>query len=147
MLEELFTEQRTDEWHKQRMGKFTASRFGELMSNARKKDEVLGATAVSYIYEKAAELLTEERKEIFGAALDWGTENEPICKAYFQETTGLTIEEMPFVPINEYSGASPDGMVNGELIEIRVEQDLEMQEQLRERLEFANDYLSKLLEQ
>ena len=202
MLEELFTEQRTDEWHKQRMGKFTASRFGELMTNARKKDEVLGATAVSYIYEKAAELLTEERKEIFGAALDWGTENEPICKAYFQETTGLTIEEMPFVPINEYSGASPDGMVNGELIEIkcpyntsnhlktafevyidpkymwqmqgqmlatgavacrfvsfdprikderfklieiRVEQDLEMQEQLRERLEFANDYLRNLI--
>jgi putative phage-type endonuclease len=202
MLEELFTEQRTDEWHKQRMGKFTASRFGELMTNARKKDEVLGATALSYIYEKAAELLTEERKEIFGAALDWGTENEPVCKAYFEETTGLTIEEMPFVPINEYSGASPDGMVNGELIEIkcpyntsnhlktafegyidpkymwqmqgqmlatgalacrfvsfdprikderfklieiRVEQDLEMQEQLRERLEFANDYLYKLL--
>jgi hypothetical protein len=100
MLEELFTEQRTDEWHKQRMGKFTASRFGELMTNARKKDEVLGATAVSYIYEKAAELLTEERKEIFGAALDWGTENEPVCKAYFEETTGLTIEEMPFVDLS-----------------------------------------------
>jgi hypothetical protein len=57
MLEELFTEQRTDEWHKQRMGKFTASRFGELMTNARKKDEVLGATAVSYIYEKGGRTL------------------------------------------------------------------------------------------
>jgi uncharacterized OsmC-like protein len=33
------------------------------------------------------------------------------------------------------------------LIEIRVETDLEMQEQLRERLAFANDYLRKLLEQ
>jgi len=204
MLEELFTEQRTDEWHKQRMGKFTASRFGDLMTNSRKKDEVLGATAVSYIYEKAAELLTGERKEIFGAALDWGTENEPICKAYFEETTGLTIEEMPFVAINEYSGASPDGFIKEylelieikcpyntanhlktafegyidpkymwqmqgqmlatgalacrfvsfdprikderfKLIEIRVEQDLEMQEQLRERLEFANDYLRNLI--
>jgi len=198
------SEQRSEEWFAARLGKFTASRFGDLMTNSRKKDEVLGATSVSYIYEKAAEILTGERKEIFGAALDWGTENEPICKAYFEETTGLTIEEMPFVAINEYSGASPDGMVNGELIEIkcpyntsnhlktafegyidskymwqmqgqmlatgavacrfvsfdprikderfklieiRVEQDLEMQEQLRERLEFANDYLSKLLEQ
>jgi len=253
MLEELFTEQRTEEWYAQRLGKFTASRFGDLMTNSRKKDEVLGATAVSYIYEKAAELLTGERKEIFGAALDWGTENEPICKAYFQETTGLTIEEMPFVSINDYSGASPDGFIGvlwtrgdsgieciqgtakltiasadvltlnttpieivaapgagyatkeyGELIEIkcpyntsnhlktafegyidpkymwqmqgqmlatgasvcrfvsfdprikderfklieiRVEQDLEMQEQLRERLEFANDYLSNLINQ
>jgi hypothetical protein len=73
MLEELFTEQRTDEWHKQRMGKFTASRFGELMTNGRKKDEVLGQTAISYIYEKAAELLdgSKERKSS-AAALDWG---------------------------------------------------------------------------
>jgi hypothetical protein len=31
------------------------------------------------------------------------------------------------------------------LIEIRVEADLEMQEQLRERLAFANDYLRNLL--
>ena len=196
------SEQRSEEWFAARLGKFTASRFGDLMTNSRKKDEVLGATAVSYIYEKAAELLTEERKEIFGAALDWGTENEPICKAYYSELKGVTIEEMPFVLINEYSGASPDGMVDGELIEIkcpyntsnhlktafegyidpkymwqmqgqmlatgalacrfvsfdprikderfklieiRVEQDLEMQEQLRERLEFANDYLSNLI--
>jgi len=202
MLEELFTEQRTDEWHQLRMGKFTASRFGELMTNSRKKDEVFGQTAVSYIYEKAAEILTGERKQIFGAALDWGNENEPICKAYYSELKGVTIEEMGFTLINDYSGASPDGMVNGELIEIkcpyntanhlktafegyidpkyvwqmqgqmmatgalacrflsfdprikderfklieiRVEQDLEMQEQLRERLDLAHDYLSNLL--
>ena len=89
-------QQRTEEWHEQRMGKFTASRFGDLMTNSRKKDEVLGATAVSYIYEKAAELLTGERKEIFGTALDWGNEYEPICKAYYSELKGVTIEEMPF---------------------------------------------------
>jgi predicted phage-related endonuclease len=131
-----------------------------------------------------------------GKALDWGNEYEPICKAYYSELRGVTIEEMPFVEINDYSGASPDGMVDGELIEIkcpyntanhlktafegyidpkylwqmqgqmlatgatacrfisfdpriqderfilieiRVEADLEMQEQLRERLAFAND--------
>jgi len=198
------SEQRSEEWFAARLGKFTASRFGDLMTNSRKKDEVLGATAVSYIYEKAAELLTGERKEIFGAALDWGTENEEVCKGYFEESTGLTIEEMPFIPINDYSGASPDGFIKeyGELIEIkcpyntsnhlktafegyidpkymwqmqgqmlatgalacrfvsfdprikdarftlieiRVEANLEMQEQLRERLEFANDYLSNLI--
>ena len=196
------TQQRSEEWHAQRLGKFTASRFGDLMTNSRKKDEVLGQTAISYIYEKAAELLTGQRTEIFGKALDWGNEYEPICKAYYSELKGVTIEEMPFVEINDYSGASPDGMVDGELIEIkcpynttnhlktafesyidpkymwqmqgqmlatgalacrfisfdprikderfklieiRVEADLEMQEQLRERLAFANDYLSNLL--
>jgi hypothetical protein len=101
------------------MGKFTASRFGDLMTNGRKKDEVLGQTAISYIYEKAAELLTGQRTEIFGKALDWGNEYEPICKAYYSELRGVTIEEMPFVEINEYSGASPDGMKDGELIEIK----------------------------
>jgi hypothetical protein len=113
------TQQRSEEWHAQRMGKFTASRFGDLMTNGRKKDEVLGQTAISYIYEKAAELLTGQRTEIFGKALDWGNEYEPICKAYYSELRGVTIEEMPFVEINDYSGASPDGMVDGELIEIK----------------------------
>ena len=74
------SEQRSEEWHAQRLGKFTASRFGDLMTNSRKKDEVLGATAVSYIYEKAAELLTGERKEIFGTALDWGTNTSKSAK-------------------------------------------------------------------
>ena len=60
------TQQRSEEWHAQRLGKFTASRFGDLMTNGRKKDEVLGQTALSYIYEKAAEILTGERTEIFG---------------------------------------------------------------------------------
>ncbi len=56
------SEQRSEEWYAQRLGKFTASRFGDLMTNGRKKDEVLGATAVSYIYEKAAEILTGRTK-------------------------------------------------------------------------------------
>ena len=49
MFDELL-EQRTDEWFNQRLGKFTASRFGELMTNSRKKGVELSATAMSYIY-------------------------------------------------------------------------------------------------
>jgi len=113
------TQQRTEQWHEQRMGKFTASRFGDLMTNSRKKDVELSATAMSYIYEKAAEKLTGQRNEFTSTAMEWGTENEPICKAYYEEIIGCKIEEMPFVLINEYSGASPDGMVDGENIEIK----------------------------
>ena len=90
MFDELL-EQRTDEWFNQRLGKFTASRFGDLMTNSRKKDEVLGATAVSYIYEKAAEKLTGQRNEFTSTAMEWGTENEPICKAYYEELKGCKI--------------------------------------------------------
>ena len=114
-------EQRSEEWHRQRMGKFTASRFGDLMTNSRKKDEIFGQSAISYIYEKAAEILTGTRKEAFGAALDWGNENESVCKEHYQEKHSTVITEMPFVEINEYSGASPDGLIDayGELIEIK----------------------------
>jgi hypothetical protein len=74
------TQQRSEEWHAQRLGKFTASRFGDLMTNGRKKDEVLGQTAISYIYEKAAELLTGQRTEIFGKASRLGKR----IRAYLQ---------------------------------------------------------------
>lgn len=194
--------QGTEEWHKQRMGKFTASRFATLMTNSRKKDEVLGQSAITYIYEKAAEILTGERTESFGKALDWGIENEAVCKEYYQEKNSCIIQEMPFVQINEYSGGSPDGMVEDDnieikcpfntinhlktafegyidpkymwqmqgcmlatgaencryisfdprvlndkfkMVEINVAKDVEMQEQLLHRLEYAHNYLSNLL--
>jgi len=118
-LEEIFGEQRTEEWFAQRMGKFTASRFGDLMTNSRKKDEVLSATAMSYIYEKAAEILTGQRYEFTNSAMEWGNENEPLAKAYYEELKGCKIEELGFVQINDYSGASPDGRVDGDNIEIK----------------------------
>jgi hypothetical protein len=43
-----------EEWFAKRAGKFTCSRFGDLMTTGRGKDEVFGQTALSYIYLVAA---------------------------------------------------------------------------------------------
>jgi hypothetical protein len=72
--------QRTEEWFAQRLGKFTASRFGDLMTSGRSKADIFGQTAISYMMEVAAEKLTGQRVQIFGAALDHGNEYESVAK-------------------------------------------------------------------
>lgn len=47
--------QHTLEWYRKRLGKITGSRVGDLMKTSRKKDEMFGDTAKSYIYQLAAE--------------------------------------------------------------------------------------------
>ena len=64
------------EWEAKRMGKFTASEIHRLMGNPRKKGEVLSETAKSFVIEKAAEILTGQKRAVWGAALDWGVEHE-----------------------------------------------------------------------
>lgn len=55
------SEQRSQDWHQVREGRFTSSKFGLLMTPARDKKEAernegFGASAVSYIMEKAMEV-------------------------------------------------------------------------------------------
>ena len=113
--------QRTEEWFAQRLGKFTASRFGDLMTSGRSKADIFGQTAISYMMEVAAEKLTGQRVQIFGAALDHGNEYESVAKAEYEQRTGCEVEELGFCEISDYSGGSPDGKVKGtdKLIEIK----------------------------
>ena len=49
------TEQNSTQWMKDRLGCFNGSAIGDLMSSGRKKDELFGQTALSYIYSIASE--------------------------------------------------------------------------------------------
>jgi len=113
--------QRTEQWFAARLGKFTASRFGDLMTKGRKKDEVFGGTAISYMMEVAAEKLTGQRVQIFGAALDHGNEYESVAREEYEKRMECEVEELGFCEISDYSGGSPDGKVVGtdKLIEIK----------------------------
>jgi hypothetical protein len=114
--------QRTEEWFAQRLGKFTASRFGDLMTSGRSKADIFGQTAISYIMEVAAEKLTGQRVQIFGAALDHGNEYESVArKQNTNSAQNCEVEELGFCEISDYSGGSPDGKVVGtdKLIEIK----------------------------
>lgn len=111
------------DWHKQRLGKFTSSRIGDLMKQGRKKGEIWGKVAESYIYEKVSELLTglpKETPETF--AMAWGTKYEAEAIEKYNEISKQKATPMGtvFIPFNEICGGSPDGFVGKDgIIEVK----------------------------
>ena len=121
-------EQRTSEWYLARKGKFTASEIYNLLTSSRKKDEVFGDTALTYIKEKVSEYLMQD--DVFiemqdlafsSAATRWGEQYEPEARQLYSELTGIEVEETGFIPYSQHSGGSPDGLWTdgGGLIEIK----------------------------
>lgn len=114
--------QRTDEWKAARLGKVTASRFGTVMTNAKKAGEI-SATAKSYMYELITELNTGESKQLENDALDHGTEYETDAIMEYEEATMSEVIDSDFVDYcgdNELFqgmvGGSPDGLVGKDKI-------------------------------
>ena len=46
-------EQGSIEWHRQRIGMFTSSHLGDLMTTSKTKGQEFGDTAMAYIYKVA----------------------------------------------------------------------------------------------
>lgn len=110
-MSEYFSNQ---DWLNARLGRFTASEIHKLFVSGRKKDEIFGQTALSYIRTKAAEILTQEVKEEsdFKQA-EWGKNNEAEACAAFEKVTGLTgfyygCGNPMFFEHGDYAGCSPD---------------------------------------
>lgn len=116
------SEQRSQNWVDVRLGRFTASEFWRLMSTPKgKPTTALSDTAITYVEEKIAELLTRQQKVVTGWALDWGTEQEPNAKAMFEEVRVVTVMDCGFVAYGDHAGGSPDGIIKGtnDIIEIK----------------------------
>ena len=60
-----------DQWLPARMNRFTASVIYKLMGNSR-SGGLLSQTATTFVYEKAAEILTGISKPIYGDAFRLG---------------------------------------------------------------------------
>lgn len=126
-------EQGTDIWDKVRLGKFTSSEMHRLMTDGKRpmtKEEiesmklagskskattiadatVLSEGARTYVLEKVAEDITGESAYFENFATKWGTEHEPIARNEFEKRMKLDVEQVGFVPFNEFSGGSPDGI-------------------------------------
>ena len=87
-------EQRSLEWHRLRCGSFTGSKIGDLMKSGKKKEQIFGETAMSYIYKVAAERMINpvfiedddlfgqyvESQQIYSKAIVWGQEQEDNAK-------------------------------------------------------------------
>lgn len=114
------TEQRTEEWFAERLGKVTASKISDVMM----KPTTAGYQ--NYMAQLVCERLTGTPTETFtSAAMQHGTDTEPQARAFYEMETGLEVSEVGFIqhPTLEMAGASPDGIVGDKgLVEIKCPQ-------------------------
>ena len=116
--------QRTDDWFRARLGRFTGSMLGTLMQKGRGNSE-FGQTAMAYIYRLAAERTMNREivddDEAFAAyvaatdsttkAMRWGTEQEACARELYTRLTGNRVVEVGSCPhprIPNFA-CSPDG--------------------------------------
>ena len=113
-------EQGTPEWFAQRLGKVTASRVADIIAKTK-----TGAAASrgNYMAQLVAERLTGQPAESFkSAAMQFGTETEPMARMAYETQIGMLVDEVAMIPhpTIEMSGASPDGLVGHDgLVEIK----------------------------
>lgn len=101
-------EQRSEEWLKHRLGRFTSSEIGVLIST---KNE-LTKGAETYVLTKASETLCGEGTPFLGSkATEWGNDFEEEAIAHFMFDTMLNVEKIGFVDYGEHAGGSPDGII------------------------------------
>ena len=106
--------QRTEDWFKQRIGKFTGSGIKKLMTVGRGKDCKWGDTAKEYVFSKLYERVSNSRIQTPETyAMMKGKEAEEDAIRIFGERTRFHIEPVEFLlsPDVPYIGASPDGLV------------------------------------
>ena len=113
-------EQGTQEWFMARLGKVTASRVADIIAKTKSG---YSTSRQNYLAQLVVERLTQKPTETYSnAAMQWGTETEPLARAAYEIKHDLMVSEIGFVPhpVIEMAGASPDGLVADDgLIEIK----------------------------
>lgn len=103
--------QRSLEWHAKRAGRLTASCFGA----------ALGLSP--YLSRQALWRQLTGRAEPFtgNVATDWGEQHEAEAISAYEAQSGNIVLPAPFVPLEDWSGCSPDGYVSDDgLIEAKA---------------------------
>jgi putative phage-type endonuclease len=104
--------QRTEDWHADRCGHVTASKFSDVIAIG-KTGKPLKARE-DYLMRIVTERLTGEPSEsVDSYAMAWGRDAEPFARAAFEADTGLIVTESAFVkhPTIPLVGCSPDGLI------------------------------------
>jgi hypothetical protein len=113
--------QGSDDWFSARLGKVTASRLIDVLTNGKGNAESL--TRAKYKMDLACEILSNTKAESFiNDAMARGTELEPIARMFYEVQFNVQVKEVGFInhPTIAMSGASPDGLVGEDgLIEIK----------------------------
>jgi putative phage-type endonuclease len=99
-------QQNTEEWEALRLGKFTASTFADLF--ATKSTAKYRNAIRKVVFER----LTGESPESFKSDwMDRGHELEPFAREAYENYSFDTIQNGGFFEMNEWTGASPDGLI------------------------------------
>lgn len=109
------------DWLKARAGHCTASKFKDVLAKIK-----TGEAASRRNYR--VQLVTERMigapisSGFKSAAMEWGTQTEPLARLAYEAHTGSPVVEAPFLlhPSIDWAGASPDGLVDTDgLVEIK----------------------------
>ena len=113
-------DQGSESWFQVRIGKVTASRVADVIAKTKTG---YSANRDNYMAQLVCERLTGQKGESFSnAAMQHGTETEPLARAAYEALKDVLVDEVGFVPHPsiEMAGASPDGLVGEDgLIEIK----------------------------
>ena len=113
-------EQGSPEWFAQRLGKVTASRVADVIAKTKTG---YSTSRDNYMAQLVCERMTQTVAESFtNAAMQWGTETEPLARAAYEAYADVLVDEVPMIahPTIEAAGASPDGLVGDDgLVEIK----------------------------
>ena len=104
-------EQGTPEWYAARLGNVTASRVAEVVAKTKSG---YSASRDNYMAQLICERMTGTVAESYtNAAMQWGTETEPLARAAYESLADVLVDEVGYVqhPRIERAGASPDGLV------------------------------------
>ena len=114
-------DQGSGEWFAVRVGKVTASRVADILAKTKSG---YSTSRDNYMAQLVCERLTNQKAESFtNAAMQHGTETEPLARAAYEALKDVLVDEVGFVPhpTIQMAGASPDGLVGDDgLLEIKA---------------------------
>ena len=106
--------QRSEEWDKCRMGKFTASSALAIATQGKGLDTLAMQKAIERITGK------KEKTVQINEYIQHGIDTEDEARLIYELETGNKVQQVGFIEDNDWVGVSPDGLVNDDgLIEIK----------------------------
>lgn len=112
-------EQGTKEWHQDRCGVVTASRYADILAKVRSGE---AAARYNYKAEIIAERLTGLPTESFTSqAMQWGIDHEDEARGVYEAISGYSVKQVGMIKHEKLeAGASPDGLIlDTGLVEIK----------------------------
>lgn len=111
-------EQGSHEWKLLRAGNATASRIKDIVARTKSG---YSTSRENYLTELVIERFGVLSAGFTNTAMQHGTETEPFARATYEGIRGVMVEQVDYVPHPSIknAGASPDGVVEDGLIEIK----------------------------